>query len=120
VILISRHIKVPNIRSYLNLAPLENVRDPNAPPPRAADGSRRSPQTFVIEAVARKGGLERRAIAKGRDIYAVTAPIIVEAAQRILEGCAKAVGTVAPGAIFNAREFLETLAQEHFSLEIRH
>jgi short subunit dehydrogenase-like uncharacterized protein len=119
VILISRHMQVPDIRSYLNLAPLQDLRNPNAPPPQAADDSGCSAQTFVIEAVARKGGQERRAIAQGRDIYAVTAPIIAEAAQRILDGRVKAVGAVAPGAIFNAREFLEALSPQHFSLEIR-
>jgi short subunit dehydrogenase-like uncharacterized protein len=119
VILISRHIRVPNIRSYLNLSPLKDVRDPNTPPPHPTDESGRSAQAFVIEAVARRGRAERRAIAHGRDIYAVTAPIIVEAAERILDGRTKGVGTVAPGEVFNAREFLEALSPRHFSLEIR-
>lgn len=120
VILISRHIRVPNILSFLNLSPLKDVRDPNTPPPRPSDDSGRSAQTFVIEATVRRGGAERRAIAKGRDIYAVTAPIIVEAAERILDGRTKAFGTVAAGEIFNAREFLETISPRHFSLELRH
>jgi short subunit dehydrogenase-like uncharacterized protein len=120
VILISRHVEVADIRSYLNLAPLKDIRDPNTPPPRAADESGRSAQIFAIEAVARKGSAERRAIAQGRDIYAVTAPILVEATQRILDGRVKVTGTAAPGAIFNAREFLEALAPQHFSLDIRH
>jgi short subunit dehydrogenase-like uncharacterized protein len=119
VILISRHIKVPNIRSYLNLSPLKDIRDPNTPPPRPADDRGRSAQTFVIEAVTRRGSLERRAIAQGRDIYAVTAPIVVEAAERVLDGDTKELGTVAAGEVFNAREFLEALSPQHFSLEIR-
>jgi uncharacterized protein YbjT (DUF2867 family) len=120
VILISRHIRVPDIRSYLNLSPLREVRDPNTPPPSLSDGSGRSAQTFVIEATARRGGVERRAIAQGHDIYAVTAPIIVEAAERILDRRTDAFGTVAAGEIFNAREFLEALSPRHFSLEMRH
>jgi hypothetical protein len=120
VILLSCHVEVPSIRSYLNLTPLKDIRDPSTPPPRAADHTGRSAQIFAIEAVVRKGGAERRAIAWGRDIYAVTAPILVEAAERILDGRVKAVGTVAPGAIFDAQEFLRALAPQHFSLEIRH
>lgn len=120
VILISRHIRVPDIRSYLNLSPLKDLRDPNTPPPRPSDDSGRSTQTFVIEATVRRGSAERRAIAQGRDIYAVTAPIIVEAAERILDGRTKPVGTVAAGEIFNAREFLEALSPRHFLLEMRH
>ncbi|HEY2529029.1 MAG TPA: hypothetical protein VGJ20_13960 [Xanthobacteraceae bacterium] len=37
VIFISRHIRVLEIRSYLNLSPLKDVRDPNTPPSRPAD-----------------------------------------------------------------------------------
>jgi hypothetical protein len=120
VIFISRHIRVPDVRSYLNLSPLKDIRDPNTPPPSPADDSGRSAQSFVIEAVARRGSAERRAIAQGRDIYAVTAPIIVEAAERILDNRTKPVGTVAAGEIFNAQEFLEALSPRHFSLQIRH
>jgi hypothetical protein len=120
VILLSRHVDVPNIHSYLNLTPLKDIRDPSTPPPRAADASGRSEQIFVIEAVARKGSETRRAAARGRDIYAVTAPILVEAAERLLDGRVEAVGTVAPGAIFDATEFLQMLAPQHFALEIRH
>jgi hypothetical protein len=120
VIFISRHIRVSDVHSYLNLSPLKDIRDPNTPPPGPIDDSGRSAQTFVIEAVTRRGSAERRAIAQGRDIYAVTAPIIVEAAERVLDRRSKTVGTVAAGEIFNAREFLEALSPKHFSLEIRH
>lgn len=44
----------------------------------------RSKQTFVMDAIVRKGDKKRQSLAHRRDINAVTAPIIVEAAQRIL------------------------------------
>jgi hypothetical protein len=52
---------------------------------------------------------ERRAIARGRDIYAVTAPIVVEAAERIIDGRFKATGVVAAGEAFDAQDFLRSL-----------
>ena len=54
----------------------------------------------------------------GRDIYAITAPIVVEAAARILDGNFKRKGIGAPAEIFDARDFLEALAPEHLTMEI--
>lgn len=53
------------------------------------------------------------------DIYAITAPIVVEAVERILAGRVKTKGTAAPGALFDARGVLEALAPEHLTFEIR-
>jgi short subunit dehydrogenase-like uncharacterized protein len=108
-ITISRHIRTPEIRVFMNLAPLADLRDPKTPPPVAADESGRSSQVFVMDVIARRGRHERRVTARGRDIYAVTAPIVVEAAERIAAGRIKTTGVVAPGEIFNARDFLEAL-----------
>ena len=52
-----------------------------------ADRGRRArevAQTFLVDVVVRFGGMERRAAAAGQDIYAVTAPLAVEAVRRIL------------------------------------
>jgi hypothetical protein len=57
-------------------------------------------------------------LARGRDIYAITAPIVVEAAERVLDGRFKATGVVAAGETFVAREFLTSLAPKHLSLEM--
>jgi short subunit dehydrogenase-like uncharacterized protein len=109
---ISRHLRARDVRSYMNLAPLRDLSDPNTPPPGAADESGRSAQRFVVDVVVRNGGNERRATAAGRDIYAFTAPLVVEAAQRILDGRARRVGTVAPGELFDARDFLAAFKDE--------
>jgi len=109
IITISRHLRTPEIHAFMNLAPITDIRNPDTPEPVAADESGRSSQTFLMEAIARRESEERHAIARGRDIYAITAPIVVEAAERVLDGCFKATGVVAPGEIFDAQDFLRSL-----------
>jgi Saccharopine dehydrogenase NADP binding domain len=118
IITISRHLQTPEIHAFMNLAPLTDLRNPDTPEPVAADESGRSSQTFLVEVVARRRSEERRAIARGRDIYAITAPIVVEAAERILDGRFKRKGIGAPAEIFDARDFLGALAPEHLTIEI--
>ncbi|HKA90465.1 MAG TPA: saccharopine dehydrogenase NADP-binding domain-containing protein [Haliangiales bacterium] len=118
-ILISRHLRTPEIRAYMNLAPLRDVRDPGTPAPTAADDSGRSSQIFVVDVIVRRGSDERRATARGRDIYAVTAPIVVEAAERLLDGRFSEAGVAAPSALFDARDFVRALSPEPLSVDIR-
>lgn len=58
----------------------------------------------------------RRVVARGRDIYATTAPIVVEATHRILAGLAQAKGVIAAGEAFDARDFLDSLTPAHLEL----
>lgn len=118
-IAISRHLRTPEIHAYINLAPIADIRNPDTPAPAAADESGRSSQIFLMEAIARKGGTERRAMARGRDIYAITAPIVVEAAQRVVNGRARTSGVITAGEAFDARDFLGSLAPAHLSFEIQ-
>lgn len=118
-ITISRHLQTPEIRAYINLAPITDIRDPNTPPPTAADESGRSSQIFVMEAIARRGRAERRAVVRGRDIYAITAPIVVEATHRVVNGLAKRTGVVAAGEAFAAKAFLTSLSSTHLSFEMQ-
>jgi len=103
----------------MNLAPLTDLRNPETPEPTAADESGRSAQIFLMDVTARRGSEERRATARGHDIYAITAPILVEATERILDGRFKGSGVAAAGEIFDARDFLESLSPEHLSVEIQ-
>ena len=118
LVTMSRHLRATKISAYLNVAPIRDLRDPNTPGPEPADESGRSAQIFLVEVVARRDDQKRSAIARGRDIYAITAPIVVEAAARILDGNFKRKGIGAPAEIFDARDFLETLAPEHLTMEI--
>ena len=115
---IARHLRVARLRSYLNNTPLRDLRDPTTPPPIAADEKGRSAQTFLVDVVVRNGSNIRRAIARGRDIYAFTAPLVVEAVERILDGRACGSGALAPGAAFDSTDFLRVLAQEHLTFEL--
>jgi hypothetical protein len=119
-ITVSRHIRTPDIRGLMNAGPLADLRDPGTPPPARADESGRSSQVFLMDVIARRGPLERRVTARGRDIYAVTAPIVVEAAERIAAGAVESTGVLAAGEAFDARDFLESLesAGQPFSLRM--
>jgi hypothetical protein len=55
-------------------------------------------------------------VASGRDIYAVTAPLVVEAACRVLAGEGDAAGVASLGARFDAKDFLSSLSPEHLTL----
>lgn len=114
---IPRHIRTPEIRSYMTLAAVRDVSDPHLQPPPAADESGRSSQTFMVDVVARARGVERRALASGRDIYAVTAPLVVEATERVLDGRVAPPGVLTAGEAFEARDFLRSLAPEHLLVE---
>lgn len=46
---------------------------------------------------------------------AITAPLVVEAMQRIGDGRGKANGVLAPGEVFDARDFLESLPEVHLA-----
>lgn len=111
-ITLSHHLNPRTIESWINLTALRDVRDSTTPPPQPIDERRRSSQRFVMDVLVRTGERRRRATAFGRDIYAVSAPIIVEALQRVLAGnSADMAGVRSLGEIFDARAFLETLAR---------
>ena len=116
--MIARHLRVARVHTYLNDAPLRDLRDPATPPPIAADESGRSAQTFLVDVVVRNGSSIRRAIAQGRDIYAFTAPLVVEAVERILDGRTRASGSLPPGAAFDSTDFLRALAPNHLTFEL--
>lgn len=107
-ITISRHLAVRDVRAYLNSAPLQELRNPNTPPP-PRDGSA---QLFVLDVAVRRGSDERRLAVRGRDIYGITAPIVVEATARVLRGEVTKRGAIAAGAAFDARDFLTSLPVE--------
>jgi short subunit dehydrogenase-like uncharacterized protein len=115
---IARHLRVARLRTYLNNAPLRDLRDSTTPAPIAADESGRSAQTFLVDVVVRSGSRTRRAIAQGRDIYAFTAPLVVEAVERILDGRACGSGALAPGETFDSTDFLRALAPEYLTFEL--
>ncbi|WP_407561188.1 saccharopine dehydrogenase NADP-binding domain-containing protein [Streptomyces sp. 184] len=110
VVTVPSHLAIPEVRTYMATDAARDLSSPGTPAPAAADESGRSAQTFLVDAVVRAHGTERRATAGGRDIYAVTAPLAVEAVHRILTGRTRTTGVAAAGEVFDARGFLGALA----------
>lgn len=98
VITLSRHVRACAITSWMNLRPLADLADETTPPPKATDDLGRSAQRFATAVRVTKGAQRRDVVATGRDIYAVSAPLVVEAASRLLDGRhAESGGSVRPG-----------------------
>jgi hypothetical protein len=118
VVTVSRHLDSLRIDAFLNVAPLKDLGDPESkgPGPQAADADGRSAQVFLVEVVVRRGDERRRVAARGRDIYAITVPIVVEAVEQILIGRARATGVVTAREIFDAEDFLRSLPLDELSL----
>ncbi|MEV5611379.1 saccharopine dehydrogenase NADP-binding domain-containing protein [Streptomyces sp. NPDC052225] len=117
VVTLPSHLSVPEVRTYMTTEAATGVAAPAAGPRTAVDEHGRSAQTFLVDVVVRSGGAERRAVATGRDIYAVTAPLAVEAVDRILTGRTRTVGVASAGALFDAADFLRALAP-HITVEL--
>lgn len=113
---IARHIPTTDIHSYMTMSAVRDISDGATPPPVAADGSGRSAQSFLVDVVAHFGGSERRASAAGRDIYAFTAPLLVEALERVVAGGVDA-GAFSAGEAFDAASFLRALPLSSVSLQ---
>jgi Saccharopine dehydrogenase NADP binding domain len=110
-ILIPSHLRTREIRFFLNTKPLSDLGNPDTPAPTPADERGRSSQIFLMEVSIRRGEQERRAHIRGRDIYAITAPIVGEAARRLFEKRHNASGVRSVAALFDARDFLAALSR---------
>ncbi|MFI6601461.1 saccharopine dehydrogenase family protein [Nonomuraea sp. NPDC050536] len=110
VVSIPSHLRIPEVRTYMTVEAARDVSSPDTPAPVAVDEHGRSEQSFVVDVVVRSGMSERRAVAYGQDIYAVSAPLAVEAVHRILTGRTRAVGVASAGEIFDAPDFLKGLS----------
>lgn len=117
VVTVPSHLSIPEVRTYMTVEAARQVSAPETPTPAAVDEHGRSAQTFVVDVVVRSGDTERRAVARGQDIYAVTAPLVVEAVDRILTGRTRTVGVASAGEIFDAPDFIRALSS-HISLEL--
>ncbi|WAU81859.1 saccharopine dehydrogenase NADP-binding domain-containing protein [Streptomyces sp. Qhu-G9] len=110
VVTVPSHLSIPEVRTYMTAEAAGDIAAPDTPSPTAVDERGRSDQTFLIDVVVRSGDTERRATAGGQDIYAVTAPLAVEAVHRILDGRTGKLGVVSAGELFDATDFLDALA----------
>jgi Saccharopine dehydrogenase NADP binding domain len=118
VVTVPSHFSIPEVRNYMTVEAATDLATADTPAPTATDDRGRSAQTFLVDVIVRSGGLERRAVASGQDIYAVSAPLAVEAVHRILTGATRTTGVASAGAIFDAPDFLRALSA-HISFEVR-
>ena len=116
---ISHHLKTRDIFSYMTLAPLKDLSGADLSTFQSVDFRGRSDQTFFVEAVAHSGSHQRRAIARGQDIYAVTAPLVVQALLRMLNRPQQWQGIVTAGEMGDARSYLEALMPQHMTVEFQ-
>ncbi|MGW2210703.1 saccharopine dehydrogenase family protein [Streptomyces sp. NPDC001781] len=117
VVTVPQHLSILDVTSYMSVEAARDVAALHTQAPTAADKSGRSDQTFLVDVVVRSGRAERRATAGGRDIYAVTAPLVAEALDRVLTGRTKTIGVASAGEIFDAPDFLQALAP-HIALDL--
>ncbi|WP_020140972.1 saccharopine dehydrogenase family protein [Streptomyces sp. 351MFTsu5.1] len=110
VVTVAQHLAIPDVTTYMTTQAVQDIADPDTPAPSATDQNGRSDQTFLVDVVVRSAGAERRAAARGQDIYAVTAPLVAEALERVLSDRIKTLGVVSAGEIFDAADFLHALA----------
>lgn len=113
---IAHHLRTPRITVHMNAEPLADLDDPTSPEPVPADELGRSTQTFHVDVVVRRGGERRRIGVSGRDIYAVSGPVVAGAVARVLDGRCKATGALTAGQLFEPAEFLSSLAPEHLTV----
>jgi len=110
VILIARHIAARSITSFMNVEPLADLADGRTPAPQAIDPSGRSAQRFVLDVRVTAGDRTLRASASGQDIYAATAPLVVEACLDVLRRPVPLAGAYALGAVVDPQAILSRLA----------
>ncbi len=116
VITLNQHLKVGAIRSLFNRSALEDIRDPATPPPTPVDASGRSAQRFEMQVQLVQQGAVKTASAQGQDIYAVTAPIVIEAAQRLLAPGYQHCGALALADALDPVEMLHALNGRTFDV----
>ncbi|MFD7631641.1 saccharopine dehydrogenase NADP-binding domain-containing protein [Streptomyces sp. NPDC059851] len=110
VVTVTDHLLIRDVHTHMAVGAAQDIASSETPTPTATDELGRSDQTFLVDVVVRSGGVERRAVAEGRDIYAVTAPLVVEALDRVLTGRIRTTGVASAGRIFDAPDFLAALA----------
>lgn len=109
VITLHQHLAPRRMRSLLSANALRDLRNPETAAPRPVDALGRSAQRFTLQVLLGHAAGAHRATARGQDIYAVSAPLVVEAAARLLRGDQVRTGACTIGEAFDARALLRSL-----------
>jgi len=116
VITLAHHLKVGTIHSLLNCSALDDIRDRTTPPPTPVDDTGRSAQRFEMAVQLVQHGVTKTANARGQDIYAVTAPIVIEAALRLLAPSYRRCGALALAEAVDPIDMLRALNGRAFEV----
>jgi Saccharopine dehydrogenase NADP binding domain len=102
VVTVPSHLEIPHVTTYMSVSAADGLH---------SGAERQDAETFEVDVVVRRDGEERHLSVTGSDIYAVTAPLAVEAVERLLTGRFKITGVASAGAMFDAPDFLASLAE---------
>ncbi|MFN3463472.1 MAG: saccharopine dehydrogenase family protein [Terricaulis sp.] len=114
---IARHVPTQEVRLYLSANALADLSDESTPPPAPVDESGRSAQRFLVDVRVHGPPGVRCVRAHGRDIYAISAPIVAEAGLRLLRGEVKQRGARSAGQLFEPRAFLSALGPDWLTVD---
>jgi short subunit dehydrogenase-like uncharacterized protein len=118
---VPRHTEVRNVRSYVRLPGLVArfgglgrlaapfVRATARIGPAGPSEAARRKNRFTVVAEATGPGGSGRAVLAGRDVYGLTALLLVRGAQALLAGEARGAGVLAPAEAFDARTLASRL-----------
>lgn len=109
IITLARHLHIGQVRSLLNRSALDDIRDAATPTPTAVDDSGRSAQRFELVVRLLQSGQLRTAGVRGQDIYAVTAPIVIEAAERLMATPGRLSGAITLAQAVDPLDMLRSL-----------
>lgn len=101
IVTIPSHLPIPSVTSYMSTTAAQGLSKASA---------RQEPETFEVDVRVHRNGEERRRTVTGRDIYAVSAPLAVEAVERLLTNRFNITGVASAGAMFDAADFLNALS----------
>ncbi|HEV3000887.1 MAG TPA: nuclear transport factor 2 family protein [Solirubrobacteraceae bacterium] len=110
---IARHVRARRVRAAMTTSTLQEVAASAGRPA----GEPRRESSFTVVARASRGETTVDATARGGDIYAISAPIVVEAVARLLDGPPRR-GALAAGEAFPAAELLATLEHHGVRLDL--
>jgi short subunit dehydrogenase-like uncharacterized protein len=120
---VPRHTRARSVRSFVTVplpgvvaraAPLAPLAAPlvrlSARLVGAPSADRRTATRWTVVGEAQSAGRARRATLTGRDVYGLTALLVVRAAEELRAGRVEAAGALAPAEAFQPRTLLERLA----------
>jgi hypothetical protein len=109
IVTMASHLKADAIRSLFSRSALNDIRDATTPPPIAVDDIGRSAQRFELVVRIKQHGMTKTSGVRGQDIYAVTAPIVIDAALLLLEPDYRRCGALALAEAVDPNELLGLL-----------